>query len=69
MIIDIHKKTNAHLTGFDESLTSPAVCVGNVVSSNNPLSEAITARSARLKLRVLGKMYGLPILDTQKSYV
>ena len=63
MIIDIHKKTNTHLTGFDESLTSPAVCVGNVVSSNNPLSKVmvtIIAHSAGLKLRVLGETYGLP---------
>jgi len=68
MIIDIHKKTNTHLTGFDESLASPAVCVSKVVSSNNPLSEVmvtITARSAGLKLTVLGETYGLPNLDTQ----
>jgi len=63
MLIDIHKKTNTHLTGFDESLTSPAVCIGNVISSNNLLSEVmatITAYSAGLKLKVLGEMHGLP---------
>lgn len=53
----------------EESLTSPAVCDGNAVSSNKPLSEVIvtiTARSAGLKLRVRGGTYGLPNLRTLK---